>query len=77
MCRALVTECLELNVFLQKVLRGDTGKLRLKADVETSKFELQKLQFSDWVSLSSLYVSLIYFLDTWDIFICNKHVICF
>lgn len=49
-CRALVTETLELRVFLQKIYRGDTDNLRVKADIETTKHELQTLAFSDWVS---------------------------
>lgn len=47
-CRALVTESLELQVFLQKVFQGDTEALRIKADTQTSKQELDKLGFSDW-----------------------------
>lgn len=49
-CRALATETCELRAFLQTVYHGETDHLRLKADVETSKLELQKLEFSDWVS---------------------------
>ncbi|XP_055836744.1 protein spire isoform X2 [Episyrphus balteatus] len=47
-CRALVTEALELRIFLQKVFNGDTESLRIKADSQTSKQELAKLGFSDW-----------------------------
>ncbi|KAJ6645772.1 Protein spire [Pseudolycoriella hygida] len=47
-CRALATETCELRAFLQTVYHGETDHLRLKADVETSKLELQKLEFSDW-----------------------------
>lgn len=49
-CRALAMECLELRIFLQKVLRGDTENLRINADVQSSRQELQNLGFSDWVS---------------------------
>lgn len=44
-------ECLELRIFLQKVLRGDTENLRLNADVQSSRQELQNLGFSDWVCI--------------------------
>ncbi|XP_055916188.1 protein spire isoform X2 [Eupeodes corollae] len=47
-CRALVTEALELRIFLQKVFNDDTESLRIKADSQTSKQELAKLGFSDW-----------------------------
>ncbi|XP_037045003.1 protein spire isoform X1 [Bradysia coprophila] len=47
-CRALATETCELRAFLQTVYHGETDHLRLNADVETSKFELQKLEFADW-----------------------------
>lgn len=48
-CRALAAESLELAVFLQKVLTGDSGTLQLK-EAQTSAKELQKLSFSEWVS---------------------------
>ncbi|XP_058125094.1 protein spire isoform X3 [Anopheles coustani] len=44
-CRALVTETLELRTFLQRVSQGE---LRLKVDVETTGKELEKIHFSDW-----------------------------
>lgn len=47
-CRALVTEALELRIFLHKVFNGDTESLRIKADSQTSKQELDKLGFNDW-----------------------------
>ena len=50
-CRALATESIELRVFLSKVFTNDTEALRIKADAESSKQELAKLKFSDWVSV--------------------------
>lgn len=49
-CRALATESLELSVFLQKVLHGDSKTLHIKAEVQASSKELEKLSFSEWVS---------------------------
>lgn len=46
-CRALVAEALELSSFLEKVSQG-TEELRAKA--EAASTDLDKLQFSDWVS---------------------------
>ncbi|KAJ9600523.1 hypothetical protein L9F63_026339, partial [Diploptera punctata] len=46
-CRALVAEAIELSSFLEKVSQG-TQELRAKA--EASSTDLDKLQFSDWVS---------------------------
>ncbi|PNF39243.1 hypothetical protein B7P43_G17339 [Cryptotermes secundus] len=46
-CRALVAEALELSSFLEKVSQG-TQELRAKA--EAASTDLDKLQFSDWVS---------------------------
>jgi spire-like protein len=49
-CRALTTESIELRVFLTKVLTNDAEALRIKADAVSSRQELAKLNFSDWVS---------------------------
>lgn len=46
-CRALVAEALELSSFLEKVSQG-TQELRAKAEAEST--DLDKLQFTDWVS---------------------------
>ncbi len=63
-CRALATETCELRAFLQTVYHGETDHLRLKADVETSKLELQKLEFSDWVSYCvQIQVKVEFFID--------------
>ncbi|XP_059609442.1 protein spire isoform X2 [Phlebotomus argentipes] len=47
-CRALATESIELRIFLQKVLQGESESLRIQADAETSQQELDKLGFNDW-----------------------------
>ncbi|KAM7353726.1 spire type actin nucleation factor isoform 2-T2 [Cochliomyia hominivorax] len=47
-CRALVTETLELRIFLQQVLNQGADNLHLKADSQTSQQELAKLGFNDW-----------------------------
>uniref|UniRef100_A0A1B0APW5 KIND domain-containing protein n=1 Tax=Glossina palpalis gambiensis TaxID=67801 RepID=A0A1B0APW5_9MUSC len=47
-CRALVTETLELRIFLQQVLNDDVAKLHLKSEFQTSQQELAKLGFNDW-----------------------------
>ncbi|XP_065355766.1 protein spire [Calliphora vicina] len=47
-CRALVTETLELRIFLQQVLTQGADNLHLKADSQTSQKELAKLGFNDW-----------------------------
>ncbi|XP_067623621.1 protein spire isoform X2 [Eurosta solidaginis] len=47
-CRALVTEAIELRIFLQQVLNDGADNLHLKADSQTSKQELAKLGFNDW-----------------------------
>ncbi|XP_061401569.1 protein spire-like [Musca vetustissima] len=47
-CRALVTETLELRIFLQQVLNSDADNLHLKADFQTSQQELAKFDFNDW-----------------------------
>lgn len=49
-CRALTMESIELRVFLTKVLSNDAESLRIKADAVSSRQELAKLNFSDWVS---------------------------
>lgn len=53
-CRALATESSELRVFLTKVFTNDAESLRIKADAQSSRQELAKLAFSDWVSCSVL-----------------------
>jgi hypothetical protein len=50
-CRALATESSELRVFLTKIFTNQTEALRIKADAQSSRQELAKLAFSDWVSL--------------------------
>ncbi|CAD6998292.1 unnamed protein product [Ceratitis capitata] len=50
-CRALVTEAIELRIFLQQVLNDGADNLHLDAGSQTSKQELAKLGFNDWVSL--------------------------
>ncbi|XP_054743769.1 protein spire isoform X1 [Anastrepha obliqua] len=47
-CRALVTEAIELRIFLQQVLNDGADNLHLEADSQTSKQELAKLGFNDW-----------------------------
>uniref|UniRef100_A0A182QYJ4 WH2 domain-containing protein n=1 Tax=Anopheles farauti TaxID=69004 RepID=A0A182QYJ4_9DIPT len=47
-CRALVTETLELRTFLQHVCQGEAEVLRLKAQAETTGKELEKIHFNDW-----------------------------
>ncbi|XP_037811327.1 protein spire isoform X2 [Lucilia sericata] len=47
-CRALVTETLELRIFLQQVLNQGADNLHLKVDSQTSQQELAKLGFNDW-----------------------------
>ncbi|XP_058979901.1 protein spire isoform X2 [Musca domestica] len=47
-CRALVTETLELRIFLQQVLNSGADNLHLKADNQTSQQELAKFDFNDW-----------------------------
>uniref|UniRef100_A0A1A9WMD6 KIND domain-containing protein n=1 Tax=Glossina brevipalpis TaxID=37001 RepID=A0A1A9WMD6_9MUSC len=47
-CRALVTETLELRIFLQQVLNDNVAKLHLKSEFQTSQQELAKLGFNDW-----------------------------
>ncbi|XP_061388049.1 protein spire-like, partial [Musca vetustissima] len=47
-CRALVTETLELRIFLQQVLNSGADNLHLKADSQTSQQELAKFDFNDW-----------------------------
>lgn len=49
-CRALATESSELRIFLTKVFTNQTEALRIKADAQSSRQELAKLAFSDWVS---------------------------
>jgi hypothetical protein len=49
-CRALTTESIELRVFLSKVFTNDAEALRIKADAQSSRQELAKLDFRDWVS---------------------------
>uniref|UniRef100_A0A182M6J9 WH2 domain-containing protein n=1 Tax=Anopheles culicifacies TaxID=139723 RepID=A0A182M6J9_9DIPT len=51
-CRALVTETLELRTFLQRVCQGEAEVLRLKAQAETTGKELEKIHFNDWVKQS-------------------------
>ena len=50
-CRALATESNELRIFLTKVFTDDAEALRIKADAQTSRQELGKLHFSDWVRI--------------------------
>ncbi|XP_059222125.1 protein spire isoform X2 [Stomoxys calcitrans] len=47
-CRALVTETLELRIFLQQVLNNGADNLHLKADSQASQQELAKFDFNDW-----------------------------
>lgn len=47
-CRALTTESIELRVFLSKVFTNDAEALRIKADAQSSRQELAKLDFRDW-----------------------------
>ncbi|XP_075153614.1 spire type actin nucleation factor isoform X2 [Haematobia irritans] len=47
-CRALVTETLELRIFLQQVLNNGANNLHLKADSQASQQELAKFDFNDW-----------------------------
>ncbi|XP_054083615.1 protein spire isoform X2 [Zeugodacus cucurbitae] len=47
-CRALVTETIELRIFLQQVLNDGADNLHLEAGSQTSKQELAKLGFNDW-----------------------------
>uniref|UniRef100_A0A336LV46 CSON005471 protein n=1 Tax=Culicoides sonorensis TaxID=179676 RepID=A0A336LV46_CULSO len=47
-CRALATESLELKIFLEKVLHGDSQALQIKAQVQDSSKELGNLSFSEW-----------------------------
>lgn len=49
-CRALATESSELRIFLSRVFTNDAEALRIKADAQSSRQELAKLEFSDWVS---------------------------
>ena len=49
-CRALATESSELRVFLSKIMTNETEALRIKADTQSTRQELAKLAFSDWVS---------------------------
>lgn len=53
-CRALATESSELRVFLTKVFTNETEALRIKADAQSSRQELAKLAFSDWVSVADI-----------------------
>lgn len=53
-CRALTTESIELRVFLSKVFTNDAEALRIKADAQSSRQELAKLDFTDWVSTRKL-----------------------
>lgn len=57
-CRALATESIELRVFLSKVFTNDTEALRLKADAESSRQELAKLDFRDWVSVTWYFIDI-------------------
>ncbi|CAO1351621.1 unnamed protein product [Diamesa tonsa] len=47
-CRALATESSELRIFLSRVFTNDAEALRIKADAQSSRQELAKLEFSDW-----------------------------
>ncbi|XP_073827231.1 spire type actin nucleation factor isoform X2 [Musca autumnalis] len=47
-CRALVTETLELRIFLQQVLNSGADNLHLKSDSQASQQELAKFDFNDW-----------------------------
>jgi len=44
-------ESAELRIFLTKVFTNDAEALRIKASAESSRQELAKITFSDWVSL--------------------------
>lgn len=68
MCRALATESIELRVFLSKVFTNDTEALRIKADAESSRQELAKLKFSDWVSVERSMTSTVFFMINVEIF---------
>lgn len=68
MCRALATESIELRVFLSKVFTNDTEALRIKADAESSRQELAKLKFSDWVSVKRSMTSTVFFMINVEIF---------
>lgn len=57
-CRALATESSELRIFLTKVFTNDAEALRIKADAQSSRQELAKLAFSDWVSFIDFFQSL-------------------
>lgn len=46
-----MAEAGDLKLFLQKILDGGTEQLRINVDAQTSKQELEKLQFNDWVSI--------------------------
>uniref|UniRef100_A0A182TP14 KIND domain-containing protein n=1 Tax=Anopheles melas TaxID=34690 RepID=A0A182TP14_9DIPT len=65
-CRALVTETLELRTFLQRVCQGEAEVLRLKAQAETTGKELEKIHFNDWQSS----------FKSQDKIISNLHKIC-
>ncbi|EDV99255.1 GH13128 [Drosophila grimshawi] len=48
-CRALVTETIELRTFLQQVLNKDTAKLiKASESSQSTQYELAKLGFNDW-----------------------------
>ncbi|KRG03442.1 uncharacterized protein Dmoj_GI22759, isoform E [Drosophila mojavensis] len=48
-CRALVTETIELRIFLQQILNNDTGKLiKASESSQSTQCELAKLGFNDW-----------------------------
>lgn len=48
-----MAEAGDLKLFLQKILDGGTEQLRINVDAQTSKQELEKLKFNDWVSLAN------------------------
>ncbi|XP_070065185.1 protein spire isoform X1 [Drosophila virilis] len=48
-CRALVTETIELRIFLQQILNNDTEKLIKASETsQSTQYELAKLGFNDW-----------------------------
>lgn len=47
-CRALVTEALELRIFLQTISGSQSNATLMDADITTPRHELQTLAFSDW-----------------------------
>lgn len=65
-------ESIELNIFIQKVFDGGAETLRIKADAQTSKQELEKLGFNDWVRVIYIFVKLSKFLSLKKIYISGN-----